>query len=200
MSIALALRDEHAHVPSATLVVPIVAASAAFGASIGSYIGGAQVVYAAAKMPLFFLGTLAVCMSLLAAVAAPRMGARAAIDVAVRTIFTTTMCLGALAPPLLLAGLSMPKPRAYGSMVLLLTAAIALAGTVSVVRLRRALPSTPLWLAWIVIYGAVGAQMAWLLKPWIGYTMTADRFLPLRENLQGNFYESVWGLLVNLMR
>ncbi len=200
MIVALALRDEAVRVPAAALVLPTVLASAAFGASIGSYVGGAQILYAAVKMPLFLLGTLAVCIAVLSVLAAPRMGARAAVEVAVRTIFTTAMILGAFAPPLLLAGFSMPKPHAYGAMVLLLTLAIAVAGSVSVIRLRRALPGVGLWIAWIVIYGAVGAQMAWLLKPWIGHTMTADRFIPLAENLCGNFYESVWTTAVNLMR
>lgn len=178
------------------LLPPIVVASAAFGAAVGSYVGGRQIAYAAVKMPVFFLGTLAVCMAALAALS----GGRAAVAVALRTVFTTTVILGALAPPVFLVGLSMPRPRAYSEMVLVLTLAIAVAGAVSVVRLRRALGSTALWLAWIGIYGFVGAQTAWLLKPWIGHTMTADRFIPLAENVRGNFYEAAWGTLMNVLR
>jgi len=181
------------------LVLASALASAAFGAAVGTYVGGMQVLYAAVKMPVFFLGTLAICLAIFTALAAPRLAPREAVRVAVRTIFTTTMILGALSPPILLAGASFPKPHAYPHMVLLLTLAIAAAGTFSVVRLRRALPTRGLLLAWVGIYGLVGAQMAWLLKPWIGYTLVADRFIPLSENLRGNFYEAVWRSLVTAL-
>ncbi len=180
--------------PARSLLLPSIAGSAAFGAAIGSYVGGRQILYAAVKMPLFLFGTLAVCAALFA-ILSP-----GAIATAVRTIYTTTMVLGALSPPLFLAGLSLPKPAAYPHMVLLLTAAVAVAGAWSVARLKAELRSTGLWLAWIAIYGFVGAQAAWLLKPWVGYTMVADRFIPLSDNLRGNFYESAWGTLLNVVR
>lgn len=190
--VALALRENGSEVGAAPLVLASALASAAFGAAVGSYVGGLQIVYAAVKMPVFFLGTLAICLAIFAALAAPHLPPGAAVRVAVRGIFTTTMILGALSPPILLAGLSLPKPHAYAHMVLLLTLAIAAAGTWSVVRLRRLLPGRGLLAAWVAIYGLVGAQMAWLLKPWVGYTMVADRFIPLSDNLRGNFYEAVW--------
>jgi len=193
VKIAVALhRDSDA--PARALVLPAIAGSAAFGAAIGSFVGGRQILYAAIKMPIFLFGTLAVCAALFA-ILTPR-----AIATAVRTIFTTTMVLGALAPPIFLAGVSLPKPAAYSHMVLILTAAVAIAGAWSVARLKAALPSTGLWLAWIAIYAFVGAQMGWLLKPWVGYTMVADRFIPLSQNLRGNFYEAAWGTLLNVVR
>jgi hypothetical protein len=202
MSMALALSKEAVDISPLRLILPIVAGSGAFGAAVGSYVGGWQIAYAAIKMPIFFLGTLAICMAILVTLAAQRLGVAGAISVAVRSIFTTSMILGALAPPVFLAGISIPKPnpRGYAAMVLLLTLAVGLAGVISVAKLRRALSSTGLWLAWIGIYGFVGAQMAWLLKPWIGWTLVADRFIPLRENLHGNFYESAWGSLMNFLR
>ncbi|MBI2930286.1 MAG: hypothetical protein HYY16_01430 [Planctomycetes bacterium] len=202
MNIALALRGDLRDPAMLPMVLPIVASSGAFGAAIGSYVGGMQILFAAVKMPLFFLGTLAICMAILAMLAAPRMGWRQAVAVAVRSVFTTTLILGALAPPLFVAGMSFPKPhpRAYLGMALLLTLAVALAGGISVARLRRALPSNRLWLAWIGIYGFVGAQMAWLLKPWIGHTLVADRFIPLDDNLRGNFYDAVWTSMVGILR
>jgi hypothetical protein len=178
------------------------AAGAAFGAAVGSYVGGWQILYAAVKMPLFLLATGALCAAAVLAVSAVRAPPAEAASVALECATSTTRMLAALAPPLFLAGVSMPKPepRGYAAMVLLLTAAVALAGTISVARLRRDLRSTPLWLAWIALYGFTGAQMAWLLKPWIGHTLNDDRFLPLRENLGGNFYEAAWGTLRCLMR
>jgi hypothetical protein len=172
--------------------------SAAFGAAVGSYVGGRQILYAAVKMPLFLFGTGAVCGAAILVLSAAKLPPSRAVEVALKTVSQTTSMLGALAGPLFLLGISMPKPHGYGAMVLVLTAAVAVAGSISVSRLRRELGSTGLWLAWIAVYGATGAQAAWLLKPWIGHTLVADRFLPLRENLKGNFYESVWGLITGL--
>ena len=75
---------------------------------------------------------------------------------------------------------------------------MAAAGIAGVARLHSRLRSIPLTAAWVLIYQFVGAQMAWLLKPWVSHTGRDDRFLPLRDNLEGNFYESVIQTFVGL--
>ena len=47
-------------------------------------------------------------------------------------------------------------------------------------------------LGWGVLYGCVGVQMAWLMRPWIGTFTVAYSFFRTRE---GSFFESVWSLL-----
>ena len=84
-------------------------------------------------------------------------------------------------------------------LILLLTCSVAAAGVAGVLRLHARLRSWRLTLAWTAIYQFVGAQVAWLLKPWVGHTLRDDRFLPLRENLKGNFYESVWRTALGLL-
>jgi hypothetical protein len=79
-------------------------------------------------------------------------------------------------------------------------ACVAAGGAAAVARLRSRLRRPALTAAWIVLYQFVGAQMAWLLKPWVGYSGLDDRFLPLRENLKGNFYESVFRILASLFQ
>jgi len=202
MSVAAILRPGATESAPVTSLAAILAGGAAFGAAIGSYVGGAQVLYAAVKMPLFLLGTLAICMAGLGAVAGPSLGPARAANIAIRTIALTAILLGSLAPPLWLLGISLPKPdpKGYQAMVLALTAAVGVAGSISVARLAGELGSRGLAAAWIAIYGFTGAQAAWLLKPWIGYTLEADRFIPLADNLHGNFYEAAWQTLVNLLR
>lgn len=48
---------------------------------------------------------------------------------------------------------------------------------------------------WIVVFGLVGAQMAWILRPFIGNP--AIPFTWLRDR-RSNFFESVWTHLVDL--
>lgn len=197
-ALAAVLGPETGVLPVKRLAATAALGSAAFGAAVGCYVGGWQIVFAAVKMPIFLLGTLAISMAAMAVLAAGSMAPRESMQVALRSVSTTAIVLGSLAPPLALAGLSMPRPdpRAYNAMVSLLTLAVGAGGIAGVVRLRARLPSRRLLAAWIGIYGFVGAQMAWLLKPWVGHTLKADRFIPLAENLKGNFYEAAWGSLL----
>jgi len=48
---------------------------------------------------------------------------------------------------------------------------------------------------WVVVFAIVGAQMAWVLRPFIGQPSAPFEWFRAR---QSNFFESVWGHLVNL--
>jgi hypothetical protein len=194
---AVLLRGSAADLPAARVLLLSVASSAAFGAAIGAYTGGRQILYAAVKMPLYFLATLALSFAALHLFAARELRARDTFSAALEAVALTTLVLGALAPVVLLAALSCP-PKHYTALVLLLVACVASGGAAAVARLRARLRRPALTAAWVVLYQFVGAQMAWLLKPWVGYSGRDDRFLPLRQNLEGNFYESVYRILASL--
>ncbi len=189
---ALLLRRGEA-ASSAGLLGLSAAAAGAFGAAVGAYVGRWQTLYAAAKMPLFLLGTLAVSFAAMHVFAARELRARQTWRIALETVATTAVVLGALAPIVMLLSFSCPlgSPRAYAFLILVLSTSVAAAGLAGIVRLQARLRSWRLTALWTVVYQFVGAQMAWLLKPWVGHTFSDDRFWPLRENLRGNFYESV---------
>jgi len=186
------LRGAAPELPAARTLGLCAAASAAFGAAIGAYVGRWQILYAALKMPVYFLATLALSFAAMHLFAARE---RRTFQVALETVALTTLVLAGLAPVALLASLSLP----YTAVVLALTTAVACGGVVGVVRLHARLRSLRLTAAWVAIYQFVGAQTAWLLKPWVGSTGTDDRVLPLRENLEGNFYESVFRIVVSML-
>ncbi len=48
---------------------------------------------------------------------------------------------------------------------------------------------------WIVVYGLVGAQMSWILRPYIGSPGKPFEWFRARES---NFFEAVWQALLNL--
>ena len=183
-----------------SLLAAAVLSSACFGAAVGSYTGRWQILMDAVKMPVYLLGTLALSFGAMHLFAARELRARQTFAVALETVALTAVVLGALAPIVGLLSLSLPfspglrspeSQRGYRILILLLTGSVAAGGLAGVERLRSRLPSARLAVIWVVVYQAVGAQMAWLLKPWVSSTGLDDRFLPLRENLQGNFYESV---------
>ena len=201
---ALLLRQE-------TRVAGLLAAaslsSACFGAAVGSYTGRWQILSDAVKMPLYLLGTLALSFGAMHLFAARDRLARETFAAALETVALTAVVLGALAPIVWLLSVSLPHApglrtpeaqRGYKILILLLTGSVAAAGIVGVVRLHHRLRSARLTAAWVLIYQFVGAQMAWLLKPWVSHTGLDDRFLPLRENLNGNFYESVYRTFIGL--
>jgi hypothetical protein len=177
------------------------ACSALFGAAIGGYTGRLQILYGAVKMPVFFLATLGCSFAAMHVLASSRLQARQTFEAALETIAVTAVVLGSLAPIVGLMSLSCPKPSAsaYNFLILLLTACVATGGIAGVLRLHSRLRSARLTAVWVVIYQFVGAQMAWLLKPWVSHTFTDDRFIPLEENLKGNFYESIFRLLHGLV-
>lgn len=197
MIVRALLQDRAATLPAGRLLGLSAACSALFGAAVGGYVGRYQILYGAVKMPAYFLATLGISFTALHVFAAGRMEARRTFEAALETVAATTVVLGALAPIVGLMSLSCPKPSAsaYNFLILLLTSSVAVGGIVGVLRLHARLGSIRLTAAWILIYQFVGAQMAWLLKPWVSYTFTDDRFLPLRENLNGNFYESIFRIL-----
>jgi hypothetical protein len=187
------LRPREAALSPGRLLALIAAGSAAFGAAFGAYVGRFQVLYNAAKMPLFLLTTLALSLAAMHLFAARDLRLRETLAAAGEAVAVTAVVLGALAPVVLLIASSCPlgDPRAYSFLILLLTASVAAAGAAGVARLHARLRSWRLTAAWTAIYQFTGAQAAWLLKPWVSHTFSDDRFLPLRENLKGNFYESV---------
>lgn len=199
--VAALLQDRPAEAAVGRLALLASGSSALFGAAVGAYVGGYQVLTNVVKMPVFFLGTLALSFGAMHLFAARAHPARETFVAAVETIAVTALVLGALAPIVALVALSSPvgSGGTYRFVVLILTLSVAAAGVCGVTRLHARLRSFRLTAVWIVIYQFVGAQMAWLLKPWVGHTGTDDRFLPLAENMQGNFYEAVFNVLVNLL-
>lgn len=197
---ALLLKREEG-VPVRGMLVLTVIASACFGAAVGAYQGRLQIPYAAVKMPVYFLGTLGLSFAAMHLFAARDLPARETFRIALETVALTTVVLAALAPVEALVSLSCPKPshRAYSFLILLLTASVGAAGVSGVARTYRRLGSARLTAVWVLLYQFVGAQLAWLLRPWVNDGLGGQPFLPLRENLHGTFYEAVFRAFMDLM-
>jgi len=54
----------------------------------------------------------------------------------------------------------------------------------------------PVFGVWIIIYGLVGAQMGWILRPFVGNPNLPFAWLRPRE---GNFFGAIWAVLSNLL-
>lgn len=178
------------------LLLVIVSTSLPFGMATGAYVGGRQVWITGLKLPALLLATLALCapaLVLAAPVLGERLAPRRVIGIALLSVAATSVCLGSLSPVVLVFSrtLRLWNHTHYVFLVLLLTLATSLAGAVSVGYLWRALGRSGvrerrlrIVLAWLLLYQFVGAQMAWILRPFVGSSADTVRF-------EGNIYEAL---------
>lgn len=168
--------------------------ASAFGAAMGAHVGGSNIAATALKMPLFFALTLALCFSLMHVVALAsgvRASAAQTLHIALSGLGVTALCLGAFAPALALFAASAPTASTPSYLNLYATCALcgAIAGCFGAARLATGLrvlhggPARGVCCLWLFIYQFTGAQVAWVLRPWIG---GAD--YSLAHGLSGNFY------------
>jgi hypothetical protein len=199
------LRDPRAHFVAAkprqaTLLAAGVLGAALWGAAMGSHVGGAHLWICALKMPLFLLATLALCLPLMHLCLLAwgvRASASQTMGVALAGLATFALCLGALAPVVGLFCATAPIPRMASylnlyALCLLSGFCAGIAGLRAMAHGMRALGGgvAPL-VGWVLIYQFTGAQMAWVLRPWIGSSYGVGGY-SLDHGLTGNFYTGVW--------
>lgn len=190
--------------------------AAVYGAAIGSYNGGLQILYVAIKLPLLFLATLLIsfaAMYILQQVIGCGLSSVQALRIALISISMTSIVLSSFAPIALLFSVSLKleyEPH-YGNIVLMHVLFFAVAGFVSlrylwiatsaIITDRKKVIQT--MVIWLIIYSFVGAQMAWMLRPFIGdYSFELEflRHFSKESMIDKNFYSSVYSLLKELIR
>jgi hypothetical protein len=180
----------------ATLVI----LCALYGAAAGAYAGPAQALSAAVKLPVLFLGTLAICFPgffVVQVLAGSRLRLAQVLALVLGSLALSAILLGAAVPGtvfFLLTGAN------YYFLTLLHVVIVLGAGLVGMVTLHEGLASAcehrgvyprkamGILKVWAILFAFVGIQMAWNLQPFVG-----DRTRPfelLRHN-EGNFYTAV---------
>jgi hypothetical protein len=177
------------------LIATIAVCMALVGAAIGGYRGGAQIAYAAIKMPLVMLLTAALSAPTLTALnlalGRPASPGRDVARVLAALAFGSLLLL-ALAPLLLLAP-SIDLP--YHQTILLLVGCFAVGGVASVGYLSRGVRAASprcaglTVLSLLVVFTMVGSQMAWTLRPYLVRPRTHD--IPFVRAIEGGLLESV---------
>jgi len=180
--------------------VTIVGLAGFFGLVAGAYSGPAQALSAAIKLPFLFFATFAVCFPAFFVVQV-LVGSRLRLLQVVVLVFgalaLTSVLLAAFVPITLFFLIT--GANYYFQHLLNITIAgvsgvfgmYALHEGLSVVCEQRGVyPRKALTImrAWAVLFGFVGIQLAWSLRPFLG-----DRNQPFRVfgNYQGNFYAAI---------
>lgn len=178
----------------------LVGLSALYGAATGAYAGPAQAISAAVKLPILFLGTLAICFPGFFVIQV-LVGSR------LRLAQVLTLVLGALSLSAILLAAAVPitvfflsTGANYYFFTLLNVVIVLGAGLVGMVALHDGLASAcekrgvypkkamTIMKVWAVLFAFVGIQMAWNLQPFVG---DRDRPFQLFRHNEGNFYTAV---------
>lgn len=199
----------------ATAVAVLVVGCAAYGAAMGSWRSPLQGLSAGLKLPGMFLATAALTAALdvvLCGLLRARVRPLQALTASVLAMAILGAVLGSLAPVAFLLSLQVAPPQGAASIPTshwLLTAHVLVMGAVGIVAVSRlrglldaliddaAVSRRVLW-AWIATHGVVGAQLSWVLRPFVG-----NPSLPVRvfreDAWHGNFFETVVDMTVARM-
>ena len=179
-----------------TSLLTLLLASTAFGAAVGSMRGGRQIAFAAMKLPIGVLGTLALAAPafyVLAAVFGRPWPLRPVISLMLSAGARFALVLLALTPPL---WLTIDFQAPYPLIKLVATVAYGLAGLAGLEVLVRGLgngPGKTMTIALFVgVFLMIGGQNAWVLRPYLG--------TPGARNVELFTREREGGLVVQLLQ
>jgi hypothetical protein len=176
------------------LLLAIAGGTAAFGAAVGFYRGGVQMLFAAVKLPIVVLLTAAVCTPALTLVgAALGRPARLREDLVrvLAALARGSLVLAALAPVLLVAT---ALRLDYHQAVIVVVACCAGAGAAGLPLLGRALWAEKrgrifLMATMLVVVAQAGTHTAWLFRPYL--VRPRSEQVPFMRALDGSFLDSV---------
>jgi hypothetical protein len=149
----------------------LTATALVFGAVVGMFHGGRQIAFAACKMPLVLLATLALSMPAfhaLASVFGRTWSFRAIVTLSLVAGARFGLVLLALAPAVWLA---IDVEVGYHAVKIGATLAYALSGLAGLSVFVRGLGAgagkQAMLVSMIGVFAAVGAQNAWVMRPWL---------------------------------
>lgn len=175
---------------------------AIYGAIIGAYGGGLQIISSAIKLPALYLLTLLICLPTLYffdILAGSKLDFRQYITMALTAVSVISVLLFGFAPVILFFLISV---KDYFFFLLLNVLVMAVTGTIGVrlfykgMRDMSGSPDAPklsarryLLQGWMLLYGLVGSQLGWTLRPFLGFD--GEPFQVFRPEIDGNFYSQV---------
>jgi hypothetical protein len=175
-------------------ILSLAAGAAVFGGVLGSYRGGAQIAYAAIKLPLALLATLALCVPAfhgLAAGLGRPFPMRVILALALASAGRAALVLLSLSPVLwLLFDLGL----GYHAAALSAALAYGLAGVAALGVLLRGLGEGKhrglTALAFGVVFFAVGGQASWILRPYLVRPRSVG--VPFVRAREGSFADAIY--------
>src|SRR3989338_7939071 len=174
--------------------------SVIYGLGLGFFAAGWQIPAAGLKVPTLIVLSLLICLPALFTfnvILGSKLSFLQCTAVLSMAAYLTATILASFAPILLFFAIS---AGGHDFITLLNVAMCAMAGALGVMWIWRAMtslaessgrePNLTILRIWILIYGFVGAQMSWILRPFVG---NPESFALFRK-IQSNFFEAVWNM------
>jgi hypothetical protein len=173
---------------------------ALYGATAGAYAGPLQASSAALKLPLLFLGTLAICFPgffIIQVLVGSRLRLAQVLALVLGALSLSAIILAAVVP---VTAFFLVTGGNYYFLTLLHVVLVLGAGLAGMIALHEGLAfacenrgvyprkAMTIMKVWAVLFAFVGVQMAWNLQPFVG-----DRGQPFKlfRHYEGNFYTAV---------
>jgi hypothetical protein len=206
------LTEVHDHTKIEAKILSLIIASSLFFAIYGAIIGASnswqQMLVSMVKLPALYLLTLLICLPTLYffdILFGSQADFKQYVVLSLTTVSIISVLLFSFAPITLFFLFSI---RDYHFFLLFNVAIFTLTGFVGVNLFYKAVrqvlefdENTPpirnrLLLFWLVLYGLVGSQLGWTLRPFFG---SPSEPFQLFRNIEGNFYAQVLRSLLSLL-
>lgn len=184
------------------LTAVILIFSGLYGMAIGSYLGGIQILYVLIKLPFFFLATLilsVVSAFVLDAILGFHLHFKQYLTLVLLVLAATSLTLASLASVLYFFILT---SSSHDFIILVNVGLFSITGCFGVYAFftarRFILPQESqkkrllALIMWFCLYGFIGLQMAWMLKPWVGLLKSGETTPFLRDDIKGNVYVEIY--------
>lgn len=186
----------------ASLLVASSAFFAVYGAIIGAYSGKLQIISSAIKLPALYLLTLLICLPTLYffdILFGSKLDFKQYLTMALTAVSVISVLLFSFAPVVLFFLISV---KDYFFFLLLNVLIMGITGSIGVhlfYKGMREIAHTSevvssssrryLLQGWMFLYGLVGSQLGWTLRPFLGFE--GEKFQIFRPEIEGNFYSQV---------
>lgn len=174
---------------------------AVYGAIIGAYGGGLQIISSAIKLPALYLITLLICVPTLYffdILFGSKLSFKQYVTMALTAVAVISVLLFSFAPVILFFLISV---KGYNFFLLLNVLVMGITGGVGVRLFYKGMVDMAgpdgfeqnlrlkLLRGWVVLYGLVGSQLGWTLRPFFG--AAGEPFQIFRPEIDGNFYAKI---------
>lgn len=166
-----------------------------FGAVLGTFVGGIQIIYVLIKLPFLMGAALLISFSTLL-VLSWLTGIQTTVKetwaAALNLLGITALGLCAFTP---LLAFYIIYPLNHNQVLLATIVFFIAAGLLALLCLYRWKRSLVLPLLWVAIYGMVFLQLGWLLRPWVGVIDPIHGSVPIARANSGNVFIELINLI-----
>lgn len=166
-----------------------------FGAVLGSFIGGIQIIYVLIKLPFLMGSALLISfttLTILSLLLGIQKSVKELWNIALNLLAVTALGLVSFS---LLLGFYIIYPLNHDQVLMATVAFFVAAGLLALTMLYRWVRNPFVPIIWLIVYGLVFMQMGWLLRPWVGVIDPVHETVPIARANSGNVFIELINLI-----